>query len=370
MPYDDPSLSTFTGYLEAKEPGRRERAEAWAAAIGLQKVDGLSTSKHLLSVAKRHIEGDISADKARTLVDRYYETKAGSILPDDVREADKVSARIIGIINDQSFYFDPNYLQELHAEIFEDVLPYAGRYREVNIRKHEWVLKDDSVTYGPWRSISENLRSAFDREQEYSYVGKSTSAMIHHFVRFISRIWQIHPFREGNTRTTAVFAIKYLRALNMTASNDLFAENSWFFRNALVRANYDHPLKGIAKDFEPLERFFRNLMLGEKNELKSRYLQVGLSDTQRKELSQKRLSEKGCQKKVVRKGCQKTRDKLLLLLQEQPHLTQVGMSAALCVSRQAIQKHLKALKEAKCIRRVGSDKGGHWEVILKEGKTL
>ncbi len=363
MPYDDPSLSAFSGYLEAKEPGRRERAEAWAAAIGLQKVDGLSISKHLLSVARRHIEGDISAGKARSLVDRYYETKKGSLVPDDVKEADKVSARIIGIIDDQSFCFDPSCLQELHRLMFEDVFPFAGSYREVNIRKHEWVLNDDSVTYGSWRSIAENLRSAFDREQEYSYAGKSVSVMISHFVRFISRIWQIHPFREGNTRTTAVFAVKYLRALNIAASNDLFAENSWFFRNALVRANYEHPLKGIAKDFEPLERFFRNLMLGEKNELKSRYLCVGLSCAQRDELSQGRLSEKGCQKKVVRKGCQKTSDKLLLLLREQPHLTQVGMASALGLSRQAIQKHLKALKETNRLRRKGPDKGGHWEVI-------
>ncbi len=372
MPYDDPSLSEFSGYLEAKEPGRRERAEAWATAIGLQKVDGLLPSDRLLAIARRHIEGDISADKARSLVDRYYETKEGCRLPDDVREADKVSARIIEIINDQSFLFDPSYLQEIHAQIFDDVFPFAGAYRRVNIRKHEWVLKDDSVTYGPWRSIAENLRSAFDREQEYSYAGKSTTEMIAHFSRFISRVWQIHPFREGNTRTTAVFAIKYLRALNIPAANDLFAENSWFFRNALVRANYDHPLKGVARDFEPLERFFRNLMLGEKNELKSRYLRIEQSSTQRAELSQGRLSNpKDCRKKVVRKwlsekvvrkGCQKTSDKLLVLLREQPHLTQVGMGAALGISRQAVQKHITALKAAKRLSRIGPDKGGVWKV--------
>ncbi len=363
MPYDDPSLSEFSGYLEAKEPGRRERAEAWAAAIGLQKVDGLLPSDRLLSIARRHIEGDISADKARSLVDRYYEMKEGCQLPDDVREADKVSARIIEIINDQSFHFDPSYLQELHASIFEDVFPFAGGYREVNIRKHEWVLKDDSVTYGPWRSIAENLRSAFDREQEYSYAGKSATAMIARFARFISRVWQIHPFREGNTRTTAVFAIKYLRALNIPAANDLFAENSWFFRNALVRANYEHPLKGVARDYEPLERFFRNLTLGEKNELKSRYLRIGLGAVQREKPARERLSDpKGCQKRLSEKGCQKTSDKLLALLRVQPHLTQVGMGAVLGISRQAVQKHLKSLKNAKRLVRVGPDKGGHWRV--------
>lgn len=364
MPYDDPTLREFAGYIEAKEPGRKERAEAWATAIGLQKVDGLVPSDRLIRVARRHIEGEISATDARSLVDRYYESKEGRALPADVREADKVSARIIEVINDQAFYFDPSYLRGLHGVIFDGVLPLAGSYREVNIRKHEWVLKDDSVTYGPWRSIGENLQAAFEQEQAYSYAGKSSASLISHFARFISKVWQIHPFREGNTRTTAVFAIKYLRSLNIPATNDLFAENSWFFRNALVRANYTHPLQGIDRDYEPLERFLRCLILGEKHELKSRYLLIGLEDEQRVVLKKRlRLTEAGGKKKVVRKGGMKTGERLLRLLSEHPHLTIAGMVAALGICRSAVQKHLKALKESKRLHRIGPDKGGHWEVI-------
>jgi len=364
MPYDDPTLKEFAGYFEAKEPGRRERAENWAAAIGLQKVDGLVTSENLRSVARRHIEGEISASEARGIVDRYYESKEGRELPEDVREADKVSARIIEVINDQSFFFDPCYLQGLHGLIFEGVLPFAGSYREVNIRKHEWILKEDSVTYGPWRSIEENLHTAFEREQEFSYARKSKKILISHFARFISKIWQIHPFREGNTRTTAVFAIKYLRSLNIPATNDLFAENSWFFRNALVRANYENPLQDVARDYEPLERFFRCLILGERHQLKSRFLRIGIGKEQQEELAKGRLSaSEGCQKKVVRKGCQKTAGKLLNMLKNQPHLTQVGMATALSISRQAVQKHLARLKADGRLRRVGPDKGGRWEVV-------
>ena len=163
----------------------------------------------------------------------------------------------------------------------------------------------------------------------------------------------------------AVFAIKYLKSMHIKATNDLFAENSWFFRNALVRANYENLLGGISRDFEPLERFFGNLMLGEKNELKSRYLLVGIKESEKGQLA---AGKEGCQKKVVRKGlsekgCQKTADKLIELIKSHPLLTQVGMSNALGISRQAVQKHLSNLKKSGRLRRVGPDKGGHWEAL-------
>ena len=359
-PYDDPSLSEFTGYLTAKEPGRRERADAWATAIGLQQVDGLKPSPHLYEVAKRHIEGEISASKARNLVDEYYETKTGRELPEDLKEADKVSARIIEVINDEGFFLSPSYIEALHGLIFEGVIRGAGGFREVNIRKHEWVLKDDSVTYGDWKAIGSDLAYAIDREKEFSYAHKTKRQVITHFSRFIADIWKIHPFREGNTRTTAVFAIKYLKELGYPVQSNMFKDNSWYFRNALVRASYENAAKSVAKTFEPLERFFQNLLLGTSHELKSRYLLVGLTNAQRKRL--KGLSEKGGQKKVVRKGCQKTSEKLTELLRAQPHLTQVGMAAALGISRQAVQKHIARLKSAGRLRRIGPDKGGHWEI--------
>ena len=377
MPYDDPSLKQFENYYLSHKPSERERAENWAIAIGLQKVDGLTPSKHLISVAKKHIEGKISSDKAVQLVDRYYETKTGHDEPEDKKEADRVSARINQIIEEDGFYLSPTYLTGLHGLIFEGVFPHAGFVREVNLRKREWVLRGDSVTYGHAPVIEKTLEYDFDKEKGYSYARKSKREIVSHFARFIAGIWQIHPFREGNTRTVAVFAIKYLRSMRIAATNEIFAENSWYFRNALVRANYDNPLKGIARDFEPLERFFGNLILGEQNELKSRYLLVGLTEEGKRKLrelsegkvGQGGLKEKGCQKKVVRKGlsekgCQKTSDKLVSLLKDRPTLTQDGMARAIGISRQAIQKHLANLKSAGRIRRVGPDKGGHWEVLI------
>lgn len=361
-------MKEFDEYLRAKEPDMRERAFAWATAIGLQDVDGLRTSDYLYEVAKRHIKGAITAGKARDLVDDYYETKSGRELPEELKMADKVSARIIEVVNDEGFDLSPSYLSALHGLIFENVLKGAGGFREVNIRKREWVLKDDSVTYGDWRTIESSLDYAFDREREFSYARRSKRKIIEHFSSFIATIWKIHPFREGNTRTTAVFAIKYLKELGYEVTDNMFKENSWYFRNALVRACYENPLKGVGKTFEPLECFFGNLLLGEHHELKNRYLLVGLGKRQKAELKAGRKGvekrpEKGCQKKVVRKGCQKTADKLMELLSARPDLTQAGMVSALGISRQAIQKHLAKLKEAGRLRRIGPDRGGHWEVV-------
>ena len=375
MPYDDPSLKQFENYYLSHKPSERERAENWAIAIGLQKVDGLTPAKHLISVAKKHIEGKISSDKAVQLVDRYYETKTGHDEPEDKKEADRVSARINQIIEEDGFYLSPTYLTGLHGLIFEGVFPHAGFVREVNLRKREWVLRGDSVTYGHAPVIEKTLEYDFDKEKGYSYARKSKREIVSHFARFIAGIWQIHPFREGNTRTVAVFAIKYLRSMRIAATNEIFAENSWYFRNALVRANYDNPLKGIARDFEPLERFFGNLILGEQNELKSRYLLVGLTEEGKRKLRELREGKaghdvpKGGQKKAVRKkrsekSGQKTVDKLLSLLKANPRLTQEGMVNALMVTRSTIQKHLANLKSAGRIRRVGPDKGGHWEVLI------
>ncbi len=112
-----------------------------------------------------------------------------------------------------------------------------------------------------------------------NYRGLTTDGVINHIVDFVTLLWQNHPFREGNTRTTAVFVIKYLRSIGFEVNNDLFAENSWYFRNALVRANYRNPLKNIEPDRSFLIKFFRNLMLGEQNDLKNRYMLIGYAES-------------------------------------------------------------------------------------------
>ena len=186
----------------------------------------------------------------------------------------------------------------------------------------------------------------------------------------------MHPFGEGNTRTTAVFAIKYLRSLGFSVGDDSFRDNAWYFRNALVRANYADYERGVKRDWGYLEAFFRNLLLGEKNEMKSRYLLVGLSEDDKRKICEltegksctKKAARKGGQKTVVRKirpknGGQKTSEKIVGLLKEQSRLTQAGMVKALGINRSAVQKHIARLKAAGRLRRVGPDRGGYWEVL-------
>ena len=234
----------FDKYYEAPEPGRRERAYAWATAIGLQDVDGLKPSKYLIATAKRHIEGEISQEDARRLVDEYYETKLGHDEPEDAEEADKVSTRMIAIINTPGFRLSPEYYLGLHKQIFDGVFPHAGKIRDVELTKREWVLNGDTVQYTPSCVVRDSLDYDFNREKEFTYKGLSEDRFVEHFASFISGVWQIHPFREGNTRTVALFAIKYLRSRGYTVTNDLCAEKSWFFRNALVRANYENDRLG------------------------------------------------------------------------------------------------------------------------------
>lgn len=272
---DGQKYSEFDGYLLQSEPHKRDKALAWKTAIGLQDVDGLTPSAYLLETAKRHIDGDISIDDVRDLLDSYYEAKTSRTTDDDkTEEADKVSANITKLLNEQTFSFSPAGLAAIHGRIFDGVFKFAGRFRDCNISKREWVLRGESVLYVGFAEIKPALEHDFNNEKEFSYKNLMPDDMIKHFVKFISGIWQIHPFREGNTRATAVFAIKYLRAMGFSVSNGLFAEYSWYFRNALVRANYRNYARRVEPEFEYLENFFRNLLLGENNELKNRYLVI------------------------------------------------------------------------------------------------
>jgi len=363
MPYDGSIREELAGYFEAKEPGRRERADAWAMAIGLQKVDGLTPSRYLVSLAKKHIEGRISQKDVHRLLQEYYEAKdeRREVNPEE-EEPDKVAERISAIVNETGFAFSPEYLKSIHRKLFRGVLATAGKYREVNIRKREWVLRWSSVTYAGYDDIAALLKSDFADEAEFDYAGKSVAEIIPHFAAFVADIWQRHPFREGNSRTTAVFAVKYLRHLGYEVSNRLFAENSWYFRNALVRANFTGLDKNSGRTLAYLVAFFRNLLLGEQNELKSRYLLIGIDRPP--PTFGKKVVRKGGQKKVVRKSGQKTAERIVELLRRNPHLTQVELVADVGINRSALQKHLASLKASGRLRRIGPDKGGHWEVCL------
>lgn len=265
----------FESYEQAKEPHMREKASAWRTAIGLQDVDGLKVSDYLRQTAVKHIEGDITIDEARDMIHDYYVSKnSHGRIDEDTEEADKVSANITKILNEQSFSLTAAEVLSVHRHLFEGVMKHPGQIRHNDITKKEWVLRGDTVLYGRAEDILQALEYDIQQEREFVYKGLSADEVIRHICHFVSMLWQNHPFPEGNTRTTAVFIIKYLRSIGFNVNNDLFANNSWYFRNALVRANYRNLAKGIDRDPSFLEKFFRNLLLGEHNELKNRFMLV------------------------------------------------------------------------------------------------
>lgn len=265
----------FDEYIRHAEPSKQEKSSAWSTAIGLQQVDGLTPSKYLFDTARRNIDGDITIDEAQKLINSYYESKTErNNDDDDAEEADKVSARIAKILSEKSFNFSPSYLIAIHGKLFQGIYKFAGKIRDYDISKKEWVLNGASVMYGAAFELKMALDYDFEQERNFIYGGLSMDQIVEHLAYFVSRLWQIHAFGEGNTRTTAVFTIKYLRSMGFNVSNDIFAKNSWYFRNALVRANYVNLQKGIDKNPEFLEKFFRNMLMGEHNELKNRFMHL------------------------------------------------------------------------------------------------
>ena len=286
----------FDEYIRQGEPSQKEKASIWQTAIGLQAVDGLKVSDYLKETAQKHIEGEIGIDEVRELIKTYYQSKTRREPDDDEKqEADKVSSNITKILSSDTLDFSANGYIALHRRIFEGVFKHAGELRQYDITKKEWVLEGDTVHYLNWEDLRRALDYDIAEERNFSYKGLSQDQLISHLTRFVSGLWQIHAFGEGNTRTTAVFTILYLRHIGFKVTNDMFAQHSWYFRNALVRANYKSAVLGI--DYSPvyLERFFRNLLLGEQWDLRNRYLHIHPTEEWRVQLNRATIKENTCQ---------------------------------------------------------------------------
>lgn len=268
-------MMDFDEYIRQGEPQQREKGYAWQTAIGLQAVDGLKPSDYLIETARKDIEGEITIDEAEQLIKNYYLSKEAHT-PEDAEkhEADTASTNIRRLLTERTFAFTLVGLTSIHRRIFDGVFKFAGQIRDYNITKKEWVLRGDTVLYVSAPDIRKAIEYDLEQERRFDYSKVDRNRLVSHIAEFISGLWQIHPFGEGNTRTTAVFAILYLRSMGFDVTNDLFAKHSWYFRNALVRANYQNVQKGIMHNSEYLERFFRNLLLGENNELRNRYMVV------------------------------------------------------------------------------------------------
>lgn len=391
----------FEEYIRNSEPAKKEKTYAWTTAIGLQQVDGLTPSKYLFETAKRNIDGEISVAEATSIIDSYYESKTDRSGNDNERteEADKVSSRIAQILSEKSFNFSPSYLIALHGRLFSGIFKFAGKIRDYDISKKEWVLDGDSVMYGAAFELKAALDYDFEQERHFSYKNLTLEETVKHITFFVSRLWQIHAFGEGNTRTTAVFTIKYLRSLGFNADNELFAENSWYFRNALVRANYNNLQKGIHENPEFLEKFFRNLLLGEHNELKNRFLHIMAKDfleikendknvtanygkvTANNENDTRNVKKVSVNDKNVTRNVTvnsenisvnnknitvkltQTQKDILNLIKENPCITQNEIASKLNITRETVNRNMKKLQQEKIIQRLGADKNGSWKIL-------
>ncbi len=341
--------SELSEYIKQGEETKVYKAKNWETAIGLQDVDGLKTSKYLIDTAKEHIEGKINIEEAKKRITTYYEEQKEVKNDIETEEADKVAVRITEILSENAFSFSPAELKNIHKRLFEEIIENAGIYRNYNFTKKEWVLNGDSVTYASFESIEDTLDYDFKEEKEFSYKDLSINESIKHLCRFISNIWQIHPFCEGNTRTTAVFLIKYLRSFGFQLDDEIFKDNSWYFRNALVRANYNNININIHEDLKYLERFFLNMLANKKYKLKNRYLHVDYKENNNDTDIELNISLE--------------EQAILNLIKNDSNITQEEIALKINKSLRTVKNYMQEMQNKNLIERKNSKKSGEWIVL-------
>ena len=339
-------------YIKQGEPTKVEKTKAWETAIGLQEVDGLEPSKYLIKTAKEHIEGTIDIKQAKKRIDEYYEVQGSrKNIENQNEEADKVSVRITEILSEKAFNFSPTELLNIHKKLFKDVIDGAGKYRDYNITKKEWILNGDTVIYASFETIKETLEYDFEQEKNFSYKGLNIDESIKHLCRFTSNIWQVHPFCEGNTRTIAVFIIKYLKTFGFNINDETFAKNSWYFRNSLVRANYKNFEENVFEDTSFLEKFFYNLLTNANYELKNRYTHIdNVKNTNDSNLK--------CN------NCTLEEQAIINIIQINSTVTQKEIAEQINKSLRTVKNYMIEMQKKGLIERKNSKKTGEWKVNI------
>ena len=337
-------------YIKQGEPNRIEKTKVWETAIGLQEVDGLKPSKYLIKTAKEHIEGNIDINEVKERINQYYEVlDSRKDIEKENEEADKVSVRITEILSENTFNFSIAELLNIHKRLFDGIFATAGTFRDYNFTKKEWVLNGDTVIYSSYETINDALSYDFEQEKNFSYKDLSLEDSIKHLCRFTSNIWQVHPFREGNTRTTAVFIIKYLRTFGFNINDDVFAENSWYFRNSLVRANYKNFEKNIFEDTSFLEKFFYNLLTKANNELKNRYAHIDSNNSANTDNSK-------CN------NCTFEEQVIINILKNNSTINQEEIAKQINKSLRTVKTRMKEMQEKGLIERKKGKRNGEWIV--------
>ena len=267
--------SSINEYEEINKPSEYIKQQEWDMAIGLQEVDNLKPSKYLEKLLKENIIGKLSLEQVKKELRTYYiEKEKKNEVNHNELECDFVSTRIVELLQEDKFELSVDYLKYVHKYLFQDVYEFAGNFRIVDFSKPEIILNNDSVAYGDSKTLKESIEYDISLELEKNYKDMNMVEVIKNITKFSSNIWQVHPFREGNTRTTALFIEKYLISLGYNIDNSLFKEKSVYYRNALVRSNYFNNELDVKEDSSYLIRFYENLLLGKNNNLHSEDLIV------------------------------------------------------------------------------------------------
>ena len=267
--------SSINDYIEAKPPKNYVKQSQWDMAIGLQEVDSLKPSKYLEKLLQENVTGEKTIYEVEKELKEYYtEKEKNNDINHNELECDLVSTRIVELLQEDNFELSVDYLKYVHKYLFQDVYEFAGEFRKVDFSKHERILNNDSVAYGDHKLLEQSLDYDITLEKNKNYKEMNIVDVINNITDFSSRVWQIHPFREGNTRTTALFIEKYLVSLGYSVDNTLFKDKSVYFRNALVRSNYFNNYLNIKEDNSFLIKFYENLLLGKNNNLHSKDLIV------------------------------------------------------------------------------------------------
>ena len=361
MSYED-KYQEFEQYLRSSEPDKVQRAKNWSIAIGLQQVDGLTPSDFLVSQAKENIEGRISTEDVRHRLEEYYQQKdvREKAEADRTLEADGVSERINALLSQKAFAFSPMELAHIHGYLFKGILPHVGLFRTYNITKNQWILDGDTISYGSADLLSELLNYDFGEERKFDYSTVPSADAIRHIVQFISGIWQIHAFGEGNTRTTAVFLIKYLRSFGFEVNNESFEKHSWFFRNALVRSQYENIPKGIHRTFEPLERFMNFAVFGIPADLRNRTLHI------RWDVAKPQSEASKHQNDVLETSLSALLSlkemAVIRQIQDNPNISITVIAANTRLSKSTIDRVIRTLKEKRLLTRIGAKNNATWVI--------
>ena len=267
--------SSVNNYIEEEYSLNYVKQLQWDAAIGLQEVDSLKPSKYLKKLSEENVNGEKTIYEVEHELKEYYieKEKINDINHNEL-ECDFVSTRIVQLLEDEKFKLSVDFLRYIHGYLFKDIYDFAGQFRKIDFSKHELILNNDSALYGDCKTLKESLEYDISLERVKNYKEMNIVEVINNITDFSSRIWQTHPFREGNTRTTAIFIIKYLISLGYQVDNTLFKDKSVYFRNALVRSNYFNNEKNVKEDNRYLIKFYENLLLGKNNNLQSKDLIV------------------------------------------------------------------------------------------------